>query len=192
MIYINLIPVRDIKRRKNAKKEIYISVMMFIFLLMSLGVWAGFQYNSIDKLTAENNKVQEEKKKYTKILDEIKKLENNKKELLAKIDIINKLKESSSLTVRVLDEVATLTPSDRMWLKNLSQSGNSLTLTGMALDDQTVAKYLDDLERSKFISNVNLMSSAMEVFAERNLKTFSISCSVGFENTDKKENTKLK
>jgi len=190
MIYINLIPVRDIKRRNNAKREIYISITLFLFLLLTLGLWAGMQYNTIDKLTAENNRVQEEKKKYSKILDEIKKLENNKKELLAKIDIINKLKESSSLTVRILDEVATYTPPDRMWLKNLSQSGSSLILTGMALDDQTVAKYMDDLEQSKFVSNVSLMSSAMEVFAERNLKTFSISCSVGFENTEKKENNK--
>lgn len=192
MIYINLIPVRDIKRRKKAKNEIYISIAMLVFILLSLGVWAAIQSNSIDKLTAENNKVQEEKKKYSKILDEIKRLEKEKNELLTKIDVINKLKESSSLTVRVLDEVATFTPPDRMWLKNLSQSGNSLTLTGMALDDQTVAKYMDDLEQSKFLSNVVLMSSAMEIFAERNLKTFSISSSVGFENTEKNETNKSK
>jgi type IV pilus assembly protein PilN len=165
---------------------------MLVFILLSLGVWAAIQSNSIDKLTAENNKVQEEKKKYSKILDEIKRLEKEKNELLTKIDVINKLKESSSLTVRVLDEVATFTPPDRMWLKNLSQSGNSLTLTGMALDDQTVAKYMDDLEQSKFLSNVVLMSSAMEIFAERNLKTFSISSSVGFENTEKNETNKSK
>lgn len=185
MIYINLIPVRDIKRRRKAKKEILFSAGLLVCLLLILGLWAGYQSNAIANITDTNNKLQEEKKKYSKILEEIKKLEQEKKDLLARIEVINKLKESSSLTVRVLDEVARFTPSDRMWLKTLSQSANTLSLTGMAMDDQTVARYMEDLEKSPFVSNVILVSSAMENFAERQLKTFSISCTVGFEKLEK-------
>jgi len=191
MIYINLIPVRDIKRRRKAQREIIFSGILLLCFLVTLGVWAGYQSQTIKNLTEENNKIQAEKKKYSKILEEIKRIEQERKELLARIEVINKLKESSSLTVRVLDEVARLTPPARMWLKNLSQSASTLSLTGMAMDDQTIAKYMDDIEKSPFISNVVLVSSAMEHFAERNLKTFSISCNVGFEKTETKiENTK--
>lgn len=55
----------------------------------------------------------------------------------------------------------------------------------MAMDDQTVARYMEDLEKSPFVNNVVLVSSAMENFAERQLKTFSISCTVGFEKLEK-------
>ena len=52
----------------------------------------------------------------------------------------------------------------------------------MALDDQTIAKYMDDLESSQYIKNVHLANTTMDRYAERNLKSFSISCVVGFED----------
>ena len=85
-----------------------------------------------------------------------------------------------------MDEVASLTPPQRMWLTKLNQTGAGLKLSGMALDNQTVAKYMDDLENSQYIQNVSLVSASMEKFAERDLKLFSISCSVGMPNSEKK------
>jgi type IV pilus assembly protein PilN len=51
----------------------------------------------------------------------------------------------------------------------------------MALDDQTIAQYMDDLEASRYIKNVHLANTKMDRYADRNLKSFSISCVVGFE-----------
>jgi len=45
---------------------------------------------------------------------------------------------------------------------------------------------MDDLENSLYIQNVNLVSASMEKFAERDLKLFSISCSVGMPANEKK------
>jgi type IV pilus assembly protein PilN len=136
------------------------------------------QLNAIGNLKEKNKKLETEKQQYTKVLNEIKKMEEEKKLLMTRIEVINQLKQSSSLTVHVLDEVASLTPPSRMWLKSLSQVESQLGLTGMALDDQTVAKYMDDLEGSEYIQGVRLARSAMEIYAERNLKTFSITAQV--------------
>ena len=143
--------------------------------LLVIQLW---QNGIINRLKDEEQKINQEKAQYTQILNDIKKMEDEKKLLLNRVDVINKLKQSSSLTVRVLDEIATMTPVGRMWLKSVAQNQNQLTLVGLALDDQTIAKYMEELENSKYIHSVSLASSAMETVADRNLKAFTVSAQV--------------
>jgi len=178
MIQINLLPVRDIRRRKKAKNQIFMGVGVIVFVLAGLLITELLQLNTINKLKEEDQRLVAEKQQYTKILAEIKKMEEEKKILLTRIDVIKQLKQSSSLTVHVLDEIAKLTPTNRMWLKSLSQVGSQLNLTGMALDEQTVAKYMEDLENSQYIQGVGLTKATMEIYAERSLKLFTISSQV--------------
>jgi type IV pilus assembly protein PilN len=182
MISINLLPVRKIKARIAAKRQILVSLSVFILFLALLGGFWWYQSGVIADLQEKDKKIQQEKAKYTKILNQIKNIEAEKKTLETRISVIKQLKKESSLTVRVLDEVANITPSNRMWLKSLNQSASKLNLSGMALDDQTIAKYMDDLERSKYINSVFLSNTTMNKYADRDLKSFSVSCTVGFEN----------
>lgn len=137
-----------------------------------------FQIISISRLKELETMVNAEKQQYSDILNDIKKIEEEKKTLLTRIDVIRTLKRSSSLTVHAMDEIANFIPVGRMWLKNLSQTENKLTIGGMALDDQTIAKYLEDLESSRYVQNVRLVNSSMEIYAGRSLKAFSISAQV--------------
>lgn len=184
MIHINLLPVREIINRNKAKQQINLSIIFFGALVIVLIAFGYYQSNIVKKMRDTNAALQSEKKQYDKILAEIKKIDEEKKVLATRIEVIKQLKQSSSLTVHVLDEIANLTPFRRMWLKGITQDSAQLSLTGMALDDQTIAKFMDDLENSKYIKNVTLVSSSMEKFADRDLKAFSTSCTVGFENND--------
>lgn len=65
-----------------------------------------------------------------------------------------------------------------MWLLDLNQQGGSLTLNGVALDNQTVAEFMDDLKLSPFVNTVDLTDSSLKKIAGRDLKSFSLSCSV--------------
>jgi type IV pilus assembly protein PilN len=186
MIHINLLPVREIQRRNKAKQQIILLAVALLIFLFFLSLFGFYQASRVTRLQKNNEKLQQEKQQYTKILNEIKRLEENKSILKTRIDIIKKLKESSSLTVHILDEVANLTPPNRMWLTALSQTGKDLRISGMALDNQTVAKYMDDLDKSPFIGNVNLVSSSMKIFAERNLKLFSVACTADTPESDNK------
>lgn len=192
MIYINLLPVRDIKRRNKAKKEIILSAVSLFCYLSLLLSFAFYQAIDISRLQKTNEDLQTEKKQYNKILDEIKHLEEAKKILETRIEVIKQLKQSSSLTVHILDEVANYTPSNRMWLTGLSQTSADLKLAGMALDNQTIAKYMDDLGKSHYITNVYLANSSMKNFAERDLKSFSISCTAGFSKKTEENENKLR
>jgi len=178
MIKINFLPVRDIVRRKKLFNQIIAILIGAGCLIGVMVVIELFQLNSIGNMKKEISLLEAEKTKYSKTLAEIKKLEEEKKVLITRIGVINQLKQASSLTVHVLDEVANLTPANRMWLKSLAQNGSQLELKGMALDDQTIARYMDDLEASGYIKNVRLASSALETYAERSLKAFSITANV--------------
>ena len=185
MIYINLLPVRDIKNRIVAKRQVYTSAFSLFLLILMTGMFSWYQSSIISKLTIENEKIANEKKKFTQILNQIKQIDEEKKILENRIAVIKNLRKDSSITVHVLDEVANLTPSKRMWLKSIDQSSSRLIISGMALDDQTIAKYMDDLDKSEYIKNIVLANTTMDKYAERNLKSFSISCTVGIENINK-------
>jgi type IV pilus assembly protein PilN len=182
MIYINLLPVRKIKARIAAKQQILVSSCSFVCFLVLIFGFAWYQGGIITDLQNKEKKIQEEKKHYTKILNQIKSIDEEKKVLETRISVIKNLKQEASLTVRVLDEISSLTPSNRMWLKSLNQTSSKLDLAGMALDDQTIAKYMDDLERSTYINGVSLAKTTMDKYADRDLKSFSVSCTVGFES----------
>ena len=185
MIHINLLPVREIKRRIKIKRQLFIVGFGLIFNLSGLIFYAQHQYSTIQNLKERQSQIEIEKNKYQKIVSQIKKIEEERKVLDSRINIIKSLKKESSLTVHVLDDIASLTPPNRLWLKTLDQSLSRLTLTGMALDDQTIAKYMDDIDKSIYMSSVSLANTTMDKFAERNLKSFTILCSVGIESAKK-------
>jgi len=146
MVYINLLPIREINTAKQLQKDIAV--------------------------------LNKEKQHYNQILAQIKKLEADKKEIENRIAVINELKKSSALTVHILDEVANLTPTKRIWLTTLKQSGNSLQLAGSALDNQTVANYMETLKTSQYITEVNLNTSSQKAYAGANLMSFTLNCTI--------------
>jgi len=187
MLKINLLPIRQLQKHARACNEVLGFGAIFISLLLVLGVVAMLQSSKASAIQAETIRLNQEKQTYDKVLAEIKKLEADKKELENKINIINRLKKESSLTVHVLDEVATRLDSTRMWLTSLDQQGASLALTGVALDNKTIADFMNALDASPFISNVNLSNSSLTQIAGQELKAFSLQCAIGSptEETDK-------
>ncbi len=192
MIHINLLPVRQIKQKAAARKQLVTVFLSFLLLLAILGVVGFFQVSQANQLQHDITQLKTEKQKHAKTLKLIKQLEKDKELIEKRIAIIKQLKKSSSLTVHVLDEVANLTPDDRMWLTSVTQSGASLTLTGMALDNRTIAKYMEDLKTSPYISNVNLANTSLKSYAGRNLKVFSLSCSTVVPEARQVEKTEKK
>jgi len=178
MLRINLLPVRQLKKRAKARKQI--SGMLFLFLLAlgliaAAGVWQTNNIKNLNKTIAELNK---EKESYTPTLNKIAKLKKDKVEFERRSTIIDKLKTDSSLTVRVLDEVANRVDNQRMWLDSLHQQLSSLRLTGVALDNQTIAQFMDTLKESPFIQDVSLTNSSLKVVSGKNLKYFELNCDV--------------
>lgn len=178
MLKINLLPVRQLKKRAKAKKQFFGMVILFVIVLASLAATAVLQSQKINSLETNISALNKKKESYTPTLSKISQLKKDREELSRKTEIIHKLKADSSLTVRVLDEVATKVDKQRMWLEALQQQNASLSLSGVALDNQTVAQFMDNLKESPFVKDVTLTSSSLKVVSGRNLKSFELTCVV--------------
>ena len=178
MVYINLLPIKEIKRHAKAVQQLMLFTICFFCILGALGVVGFLQYTKASQLQKEITTLNAEKQKYNQILAQIKKLEQDQINIENKIAVIKQLKKSSALTVHVLDEIANLTPTKRVWLKSIDQSGTNLRLMGMALDNQTIAKYMETLKGSNYISDVNLQNSSLSTYAGRDLKSFALTCTI--------------
>lgn len=151
----------------------------FCLFLSVLALIAIAQTIQIKGLRADLDDRRKEKAKYDQQLKEIDKLEDEKKLLQTRIDVIKKLKAVSDIAVHVLDDVASRTPPDKIWITGMSQSGNSsLQLTGMSQDNQTVARYMQDLEGSNYLGSVVLVKSDTKSYADRNLKAFTLKTAI--------------
>ncbi len=190
MLRINLLPIRQLKKRAKARNQILSAIVAFCCLLFLLGLLGIFQTGKINALDTQISELTKLKTSYAPILADIEKIKKQKGELERKTAIIKKLRSESSLTVHVLDEVANKLDNSRMWLESLSQEGSTLNLTGVALDNETVAQFMDKLKESAFIVDVNLTSSSLQVVSERNLKGFVMTCSIAQPNKEEVPVTK--
>jgi type IV pilus assembly protein PilN len=187
MLKINLLPIRQLKKRAKAKKQLFGMVILFVMVLASLAATGVLQAQKIKNLESDIIALNKKKESYTPTLNKIAQLKKDKEELTRKTEIINKLKTNSSLTVRVLDEVATRVDKQRMWLEALQQQESSLSLSGVALDNQTVAQFMDNLKESPFVKDVTLTNSSQKVVSGRNLKSFELTCTVAQPDLKKAE-----
>ncbi|MFH0784638.1 MAG: PilN domain-containing protein [Pseudomonadota bacterium] len=178
MLKINLLPVRQLKKRAKAKQQLLGMGFLFLLTLVLLATTGFFQAQAIDTLTSEMSSLNAKKASYTPTLNKIAQLKKDREELGRKTEIIKKLKSDSSLTVRVLDEIATRVDKNRMWLENLQQQNESLSLTGVALDNQTIAQFMDNFKESPFVKDVALTNSSQKIVSGRNLKSFILACAI--------------
>lgn len=183
MIRINLLPIRQLKKRARLKTELlgFSAVLALVLLVLVVG-WlalAGKIANLKDEMVALETK----KQSYQPILKQIETLKKEKQLVEQKLDSIKTLQAGAMVTVRVLDEVASRTPTSRMWLNSLQQSAGRLQLQGIALDNETIAQYMQQLEASEYFEKTELTSSAQTDVAKQKLKSFALTINVIVPNS---------
>lgn len=178
MIRINLLPVRKLKKRLQARNLVIGFVVSLMVLAAGLTFTAMHIKGQIKTLEATKAAKQAEKASFDAILAEIGQLKKDKEALELKLGIIRNLKRGSLLTVRVLDEIANLTPPSRMWILSLSQSPTQVTISGIALDNATIAQYMRSIAASPIFASVDLASSAVTDIAGKKLKSFGMTLNI--------------
>lgn len=192
MLTINLLPIRQLKKRAKATQQLLGLVLLLLATLALLTAVGLFQAQKISGLEDDIAQLNREKESYAPTLKKIAELKKEKEELARKTEIIKTLKSESSLTVRVLDELANKVDNQRMWLETVQQDKAALKLTGIALDDQTVAQFMDNLKASPFVQDVALSGSSQKSVSGRNLKSFELNCAVSQPAAAKVEVTAAK
>lgn len=178
MIRINLLPIKEIKKKLRLRREALFFLASFLGVLVVLGIISLGMARKVSALNAEIKGLEQKRASYGPVLKEIDKLQKDKKALEAKLQAIEQLKSGSQLTVRVLDEVANLTPISSLWLTSLKMSGTSLHLTGVALDNATIAQYMRALEASNYFGPAELANASQTLVAGKKLKSFALTMNI--------------
>ena len=146
MLRINLLPIRQLQKIAKARNQLLVFFLIFCVVLALLGVTGGLLAAKITELNEDIVAKTNEKKSFDKVIQEIADLEKRRLDLNNKIKILNQLKTDSSLTVHVLDDVAKIIDNQRMWITSFKQNGGSLSLSGYALDNKTIAEFMENLQ----------------------------------------------
>lgn len=109
-----------------------------------------------------------------KVTKEIDDLEIKKKVLREKLMTIATLKAKKRGPVHVLDDINLSLP-ERAWLTSIKEKAGLLELNGIALDEQTIALFMSNLERGQFFGNVDLVLATEFLQDDIKLKQFAVS-----------------
>ena len=178
MIHINLLPVRQIKKKIQARKRVFGLGMTLLAVLAFLGVVALVLGFKVDELKASISVLNKEKAKYQTTINQIEKLKKDQTLLETKLNTISQLKKGSQLAVRVMDELATLTPSSRLWITSMTFSGTIMRIAGTALDNATIADYMETIVSSPYFATAELSGTSSKGVQGRQLKSFSLTIKV--------------
>jgi type IV pilus assembly protein PilN len=175
MIEINLLPVRAARRRESIRLQISVAgltIFLVIVCIILLSANLNKREEAVDKQT---DFVKEEIAKLEKVVGEIEKLKQEKAKLEKKNAVIKDLDRGRLRAAYILDGLSQNTP-EKIWIESLAKSGKSLKITGVALDNETIANFMMVLERSRYFGRVELGASEQINRGGMKLKKFSLSC----------------
>ena len=155
MIRINLLP-------KKVHKQIVRSdlVLFCLLLAVALVVAAGLYFNNlreIGQLRAELSKTKQSIASMEKFYKEYLSLEKQKKEMSTRIAVIGKIKEGRALAARIVYDLPSLV-KERVWLKRFKKDEDRIDLEGRALENESVADFVEKLSKIPYAKNVELKS----------------------------------
>lgn len=177
MIKINLLPRREIKKKAALTEQGTIAIVSIVVVLVVLVFLKVNVKGKVAEIDRQIGSVKSELEKLKKNEAEIEDLKASEQILQQKIDVIKQLEARKSGPVRMLDEIATKIPG-KMWLTDLKSQGALLTLDGVAIDNETIAQFMTNLENSDQFDNVELKIAQETKIQELMLKKFSLTAAI--------------
>lgn len=155
MAHINLLPWRA-ERRKQREREFFMQLgAAAVAALLCLILWGWWMNLRIDNQNERNAYLQTEIKQVDEKIAKIKDLEKVRDRLLARKKIIEQLQANRSQMVHLFDELVKTIPASAR-LTGLKQSGDSLSLDGVAQSNASVAEYMRNIEASPWMGHADL------------------------------------
>ena len=183
MIRINLLPFRAARKKENIRKQVSVFLLCLLLVMIVL-VWVHFYLGSKQtRLTDSVTNTKKELTLYKQKNEEIKTIRKKLQDLEMRQNVIKDLEKQRFLPVHILDELTGEIVPERMWLISLKISGSQMDVDGIALDNNTVAKFITNLEgmpklndsKSALYEKVRLNKLQQETIRNINMKRFDIS-----------------
>jgi type IV pilus assembly protein PilN len=176
MIQINLLPVRVQKRKEGARQFASIYFLTVVLAVAIIGfLWIAYD-NQIGLRQSELSAVQQEVSKYAKYDEALQQLTKRKELIDRKREIIKDLQNDRDAVIRMLALLSIQVPPEKMWFDRLAQTGNSVTIEGVAQSNEAIVEFMRNLESSPYIEkgSINLVQSKQLAVKEMKLREFQL------------------
>ncbi len=160
MIRINLLPLKETAAAVGRRQQLALAALGLSVALLIMVVPYVYQGRQIASLDRQIDDAKEQIRRYNQEVKEVKQLDGLKVELQTKLHIIEGLNEKRVGPARVLDDLSQSAP-DNLWLMDFNENAGAATLTGMALDNETIARFMRQLQSSPYFYGVDLVETSI-------------------------------
>lgn len=173
MIRINLLSTREIEAEEGRRQDTIVGVLALgATVALCLAVFF-YQFVRTTMLQRELAGLKAEVAAIEGQAKEVNELQRTNAALKEKISVIEDLSKKKVGPVRVMESLSASAP-ERLWLTEFKEVSGSLTLTGMAVDNQTIADFLKALQASQYFKDVELVETVQTQQDKTAYKKFSL------------------
>jgi type IV pilus assembly protein PilN len=155
MAHINLLPWREEKRQEQTRQFATVAALSMILTGALIFLVHVTFSNQIDHQKFRNKILQDEIKTLDDSLKQIAALEDTKEQLLARMDVIQSLQQRRPQIVHLFDDFVRTVP-EGIYLTNIKQEGDQLTIKGVAESNGRVSAYMRNIDASAWMATPKL------------------------------------
>ena len=167
MIRINLLAVeRGVSTKRGAlipaahRVTVGASLILLTAVLL-VGWWYWSLRQTSQQLDEDIARSEAEAQQLRSVLAQVQKFETRKAQLQQRVTLIEQLRRGQSGPVHVVDEISRALP-ERLWLTELTQKQDELTITGMTTALTGVSDFVANLESSTWFKRpVDIVDSEL-------------------------------
>lgn len=187
MITINLQSQRQRPKAIHIPADLLVSVLVLVLLGATLGGTHWYYSSQITALQNEIAAKTQVKNALQERIGHINSLLQEVEALQGKVNIIKNVRLRQGLPVRYIDELVVRVPANKLWVESFSLDSNGLiSLSGVALDNQSFAHFVETLRESKYVARIDTQRTSR--YTVQGLGLVSFQCSVTtqeyFEQTE--------
>ena len=165
MIRINLLGVERPKARKmptftvQAKQVTIGCSLILVMSFAGIGWWFWSLKQSAAQVETDIATAQQELQRLQSVLAEVKRFEAQRTQLQQRVQLIEQLRAGQTVPVQLLDHVSRSVP-EMLWLTEMEQKGEALTIQGRANTLAATADFVTNLKASPLIvGDVDLLTN---------------------------------
>jgi type IV pilus assembly protein PilN len=180
MIRINLLPVKEWKAEAVRRQELLIGTVSLgavVALIVAVYLYQSYRVSALQNQRAALRKEVEALNVTAK---EVVDLQERIKEFQSKNKVIEEINKRKSGPVRIMESLAAATPN-ALWLTEFKEAGGALTMSGVAIDNQTIAEFLKVLANYPYFTNTELIETTQSEQAGMPPRKFLIKANLSYQ-----------
>lgn len=173
MIRINLLPIRAEKKRESLRFHLTVAGLMLIMVIVASAGYTVKLGGDVSALDGDITNANKELAVVEKKIGELTNLKHQKSLVQNKLDTVDDLEKGRTGPVRIFNMVRDSLP-EKVWVKTLKDNKTSVSLGGVAGDEDFVSEFIERLGYNEDVSDVVLNVWQSSVLNEKDVVTFSL------------------